>query len=247
MRRQQDEQAALLSFQKAIDILSQLPLQKETVGHGREFLGNSHISRAQLLTKIGRHGEAVEDWKRAAELCRGREQVLCHVDYAMSLVKNGRADEAIASYKKAIDLGPKFAHAHNSLAWLLATCDDPSLRDPRQAIELAQRAIALEPKNAAIWNTLGVAQYRAGQWDAAITTLEESNQLGNGGSPVDWFVLAMAHWQLEHKEDARQWYEKGNVRMKRIPRAAEEMHRFHAEAKQLLASPPKVPQEDAKK
>jgi hypothetical protein len=29
-----------------------------------------------------------------------------------------------------------------------------------------------------------------------------------GGDARDWFVLAMDHWQIDHKKDAREWFNK---------------------------------------
>ena len=48
-------------------------------------------------------------------------------------------------------------------ARLLATCDDPNLRDPKEALTLANKAVSLAPKQAAFWGTLGVTCYRTVQ------------------------------------------------------------------------------------
>ena len=55
--------------------------------------------------------------------------------------------------------------------------------------------------NGAFWNTLGVANYRAGQWKAAVEALEKSLQLQRDNA-WDLFFLAMAHWQLGDREAA---------------------------------------------
>ncbi len=58
-------------------------------------------------------------------------------------------------------------------------------------------------------NTLGVAQYYMGAWDEAIAALSRSGlQLSSGGSPADWFFLAMAHWQKGTRTRPVQWYDK---------------------------------------
>ena len=96
--------------------------------------------------------------------------------------------------------------AQNDVAWLLATCPDPRFRDPDLAVELAGVAIRLVTGDASYWNTLGVARYRAGDWEGAIRALEGSMRLQKGGDSNDWFVLAMAHWQLSDPGQARTWY-----------------------------------------
>ena len=59
----------------------------------------------------------------------------------------------------------------NNLAWILATCPDEQVRDPAEALQLAQRAAALtEHANASILDTLAGAQAAAGQFDHAIST-----------------------------------------------------------------------------
>ena len=79
-----------------------------------------------------------------------------------------------------------------------------------------------------------MAQYRAGEWQAAIEALEKSMELRKGGDAVDWFFLAMAHWQLGHKDEARKWYDKAVEWMDKNQPKNEELLRFRAEAAELL-------------
>ena len=108
------------------------------------------------------------------------------------------------------------------------------LRDPDRAVELAKKAVELEPKEGTYWNTLGVAHYRAGDWKAAIEALTKSMELRNGGDSFDWFFLAMAHWQLGDKPQARSWYDKAVAWMEKNQPKNEELIRFRAEAAALL-------------
>ena len=41
--------------------------------------------------------------------------------------------------------------------------------------------LASRPDNANDWNNLGVAYYRAGDWKNAVTALEKTDQMLNGG------------------------------------------------------------------
>jgi tetratricopeptide (TPR) repeat protein len=125
----------------------------------------------------------------------------------------------------------------NGLAWNLATGDDPLRFDPRvagTAVELAAKAVALSPDRGDIRNTLGVARYRAGEWKGAIADLEKSIELRKGGDSNDWFFLAMAHWQLGYKDEARRWYERGVEWMDKNDPTNETLTRFRAEAAELL-------------
>src|SRR5262249_38530501 len=133
----------------------------------------------------------------------------------VALYSQGKLDEAIAAYRKAIELDPKdaatrskLASALNNLAWALAMHAEPARRDPARAASLAREAVELAPRHGTIFNTLGAALYRAGDWKAAIAALEKSMELRQGGDSNDWFFLAMAHWQLGQKDKAREWYDR---------------------------------------
>ena len=108
------------------------------------------------------------------------------------------------------------------------------IRNPNQTVELAKKAVELAPEDGSFWNTLGVAQYRAGHWNAAIEALEKSMELRKGGDASDWFFLAMAHWQLGHKDEARKWYDKAVEWMDKNQPKNDELRRFRAEAAELL-------------
>jgi serine/threonine protein kinase/tetratricopeptide (TPR) repeat protein len=146
----------------------------------------------------------------------------------------GRWEEAEQAYSKLLELAPQNADAHNNLAWLLATCPDSEIRDPKRAIELAKKATELAPKEGNHWNTLGAAYYYAGDWKAAIAALEKSMELRKGGDAFDWFFLAMARWQLGDKKDARKWYDQAVQWMDKNQHKDEELRRFRAEAETLL-------------
>src|SRR5262249_19107645 len=107
--------------------------------------------------------------------------------------------------------------------------------------ELAKKGIELEPEQGLWWNTLGAAQYRAGNWAGAIAALEKSTQLRKGGDGFDWFYLAMAHWQLSHKDEAREWRDRAvawmdqqQAALQKDQRGWEELNRMNAEAAELL-------------
>jgi WD40 repeat protein len=133
------------------------------------------------------------------------------------------------------------ASTANMQAWRLATDPDEKRRDPARAVVLAQKAVKLDPTHAFYWNTLGVAHYRAGNWKKAIKALTQSMELQRGAlESFDTFFLAMAHWRLGEKDQARRWYrravrwlEKNKDQFLTKP-WQEELARFRAEAAKLL-------------
>jgi tetratricopeptide (TPR) repeat protein len=163
------------------------------------------------------------------------------------LTARGRTDEAADEYRRALtgyqavlDLDPKRVPTLNNLAWLLATCPDARLRDPPRAVELARQATELAPQYGYLWNTRGVAHYRAGDWDAARAALEKSiaryagRPEGNTLESFNTFFLAMAHARLGSLAEARRWYDRAVRWMEQHQPNDLELRRFRAEAERLL-------------
>jgi tetratricopeptide (TPR) repeat protein len=219
---------------------------EEAIGQYREAIRlkpdyeSPHHNLANVLRDRGKLKEAVTEYREAVRLkpsCAG-----AHAGLAIALRSLGKLDEAVAQHHEAVALHreairrtPSDAEAHHDLAWLLATAVDPKWREPAQALELAMKAVQLAPENASYAVALGVAQYRAGHWEAAIEALEKTYKLQVG----QWFnhngfFLAMAHWQLGHKEEARRQYDKSVEWMEKYKPADEKLKRFRAEAAELL-------------
>ena len=77
--------------------------------------------------------------------------------------------EALRHYEAALELKPGSAGAHNDLAWLLATADDPAFRNPAQALEHARRAVELSNwKTPAEIDTLAEALYASHDYQQAV-------------------------------------------------------------------------------
>jgi len=101
----------------------------------------------------------------------------------------------------------------------------------RRAAALEESLATLEP---VLQATIGVAQYRAGDWHAAIDTIQESMQLRDGGNAVDWYYLAMAHWQLDQKELALEWFTKAADWTDAYERNDQRLARLRAEAADMI-------------
>jgi tetratricopeptide (TPR) repeat protein len=192
----------------------------------------AHNNLGSALAKKGRLDQAIAAFRAATRLKKDYPEA--HMNLGIALQNKGRLDEAVAVFREALKLAPNSPLVHNALAWLLATCPDPKLRDPAQAVKLAKRAVKLAPKVGGFWNTLGVAHYRAGQWQAARTALKKSMELSKGGDAGDWFFLAMTTWQLGDKAKARSWYDRAVAWMDKKAPKDPELARFRAETAALL-------------
>jgi tetratricopeptide (TPR) repeat protein len=200
----------------------------------------AHHNLGAVLGDQGKLEEAVAEFHKALELdpkCAPTHQCL-----SVALAMQGKHDEAIAALQRALELDPNQPARRASLvlelnkrAWTLATSPDPKARDPKRAVELAKEAVQIAPKQRGIWNTLGAAQYRAGDWKAALTALEKSMELHQGGDAFDWFFLAMSYWRLGEKEKAREWFDRAVQGTEKLPlNQREELRRFQTEAEELL-------------
>jgi tetratricopeptide (TPR) repeat protein len=169
---------------------------------------------------------------------RTHAQVLRDLGFVQAAT--ARYSLADKSYRQSLALWANDPVAMNNLAWLLATCPDAQLRNPKKAVELVTRALAFapnpsggwNPKN--WWNTLGVAHYQAGNWQKAKEALTTSVKLNSGGGPADWYFLAMTCQQLGAEKDARMWFERAQDWMKAAQTKDEELQRFQEEAAKVL-------------
>ncbi|HMF12630.1 MAG TPA: tetratricopeptide repeat protein, partial [Gemmataceae bacterium] len=87
--------------------------------------------------------KALDDFTQSLSLHSDTSWVWDHRSWVYQDLE--RWEEAIADKKKAFELAPQNSEAMNGLAWLLAICPDPKLRDPARAVELAQQAVELAP------------------------------------------------------------------------------------------------------
>ncbi len=183
-------------------------------------LADTHQRLAQLLRASGQRDAAVAEYREAIRLHEERmvkfaepthgdlEQVAIYFEFAHFLSQVGRVAEAWANFEKASAIQPESSVACNNFAWFLRTSAAPELRDSGRAVVMAEKAVELDPKDRAYWNTLGAARYRAGNWKAAIDALTRSLELLPGESEsFNTFLLAIAHWQLGDKPQALSCYE----------------------------------------
>jgi len=102
---------------------------------------------------------------------------------AMALAGSGQHEQAAAELRKLLQVAPDHPGALNNLAWLLATTDSRELRDPEEAVRLAERAVAKVPGNPRLLETLARAYAAAGRRgdarDAARRALDAARTAGD--------------------------------------------------------------------
>jgi tetratricopeptide (TPR) repeat protein len=133
-------------------------------------------SLASLLAQQQQFADAEAEYN--AVIALEPSEYSAHLGYASLLAAQGRTEDEIAQLNEVIRLKPDVVEALNNLAWLLATCSHPDLRDGNRAVTLAQRACELTHLKKTIYiGTLGAAYAEAGNFDEAIATAQRACDL----------------------------------------------------------------------
>ncbi|MBW1748653.1 MAG: M48 family metalloprotease [Deltaproteobacteria bacterium] len=80
---------------------------------------------------------------------------------------NKNYTETIKAYEQSLQLDPDNPYALNNLAWLYATCEVDTFRDPKKALVLAKKAAELKGAPH-IFDTLAESYYVNGQFEMAV-------------------------------------------------------------------------------
>lgn len=103
--------------------------------------------------------------------------------------------EAEKALRKAVELDPQNAEALNNLSWLYSTAKDPKFRKPKEALELALRAVSLKPHEPHILDTLAEALFINGRVQEAIETEKRAMELSRGSK--DHYLRQLEKFQRE--------------------------------------------------
>ena len=118
-----------------------------------------------------------------------------------ALERSGRHQEAASAFERLLAAEPDFAPALNYLGYMWAERGENLAR----ALELVQRAVALEPGNGAYIDSLGWAHFQLGEFHRAREHLERAADL-LPDDPTIWEHLADVYAALGEVEKARESY-----------------------------------------
>lgn len=131
-------------------------------------------NRALIRTRQSRYELAVVDLDQLLlvnpESARGYNQ------RGFVRTKQGDLEGAIADYEQALALFPRWVEVYNNIAWLLATCPDPRIRNGQKAVTLAQKAVELNP-SADYYATLAAAHAENGAFEQAIAVQQQVREI----------------------------------------------------------------------
>jgi serine/threonine protein kinase/Flp pilus assembly protein TadD len=190
---------------------------KEAEVEFREFLrlrrdnAAAHDELGGFLAEMGQWEKASAEFINASE-CK-QPYPIAWYHKAMLYLRHANHDgyrnicaDMLQRFRKADD--PTSVHL---LAWTCVLAPE-AVADTAQPVQLAEKAVANEPKNLQYLCTLGAALYRAGRFEEAVKRLTAASALQANerqtAMAYTWFFLAMAHHRLGHADEARRWLDK---------------------------------------
>ena len=159
LARQREHADAAEHFRAAVD------LQPEHAGARRDL--------GIVLGRLGDMAAAIEQFRASLAIDPGDAKV--HVNLGAALAAEGNHANAIDHYRRAMNLQPDWPLPAGQLAWLLATSRDESLRDPEEAVRLAEGLLqASGGTDPRLLETQAAAYAAAGEFDRAIELTERA-------------------------------------------------------------------------
>jgi tetratricopeptide (TPR) repeat protein len=150
---------AIVHFQKALKI--------------DPNFAEAHYNLALSCLQAGKVDDAIVHFQKSIEL---QPHLLpAYNSLGDAFRQKGMAPEAMDAYQKAIELQPQFIPPQISLAWMLATWPEPSVRDGGKAIALAEQAGQISKnEDPQILRTLAAAYSEAGRFPEASSTAKRA-------------------------------------------------------------------------
>ena len=133
----------------------------------------AHVNLGELLVRNGRVDEARAQWQQALKI--NPDDAFAYYDLGVADSQAGKVEAAVTNYQKALEFQPDLIKACNKLAWVLATCPIPRLRDAVESVEFAQRANQLtRGADPEVLGTLAAAEAYAGKFPEAVAIIQRA-------------------------------------------------------------------------
>jgi tetratricopeptide (TPR) repeat protein len=158
------------------------------------------LTLVSYLNNVGRHEEALSILERPS-LNTAEQPADVRFERGRAFERLGRLAEAENELWAALQAVPDNPMILNHLGYMWVD----SGRRVDQGAEMLARAFAADPDNGNIQDSVGWAQFRQGQYEAAVETLEGAvNKLPGNATIVDH--LGDAYWQVGRRREAEwQW------------------------------------------
>jgi tetratricopeptide (TPR) repeat protein len=208
---------AMVQFEKALEVW---PEDEDTLNN----LGNALLQKGELEKAIGHYERTLRSQPgHALALCNlGYAQLLkgnpkaateylqkavaiqpdfpqAHYHLATALMQIGRPTDAVIHYRETLRLQPDNVEILATMAWLLATCPEDSVRNGDQAMKFGRQAAQLTGgQDVMVLRALSAAYAEAGRFADAKSAAQQALELvmnHNDGNLTEILRLEMALYQ----------------------------------------------------
>jgi tetratricopeptide (TPR) repeat protein len=186
--RRQDYDLAIAEFSEVIQL--------------KPKYAGAYNNRGVSYAHTGDGDKSVADFNEAIRL--NPEYVEAYYNRGIAHNLKGDWDRAIADYTEAIRLNPEYVEACINLAWLLAVCPNPDLRNGKQAVAYATKACERsEWRTPSYLGTLAAACAEKGDFDNAVKwqTKYLDSTLSNDASKKARQQLSLYEQKKPYHED----------------------------------------------
>jgi tetratricopeptide (TPR) repeat protein len=172
-----DPAAAEKAFQKAIDLN---PLWQP-----------AHNALTALYLRQGQKDKAIQ--RLQAAIAADDRNIGAYLTLAQLHMEGQEFDRAMDVYRQVLDQYPNLWPALNNLAFLQSE-NSRDNEDLEMAREIAQKALAQQPQNPVVLDTLGWINYRLGNNGEALALLEQAvEKLSRDEAVVNYHLAAALH------------------------------------------------------
>ncbi len=229
----QQHESALSMMSALIQLDLKLMESHSKQGQATNRLISNLARRHTLLLNLNRPQEALAD---AVEIQRRRPNSSRGFYLSASLLwELGQHDRALKDYEKAYVLEPNRPKNQLGYGYALFNHPLPAACNLELAAKLVRQAIALSPDWVSACRTNGMLEYRLGNWQAAIDSLQKAIELETGASHgTEFFFMSMAYTQQGNQEEAALWYRRGVEWMGKMEPENSDIRRWRTEAEELL-------------
>jgi tetratricopeptide (TPR) repeat protein/mono/diheme cytochrome c family protein len=141
----------------------------------------AHHDFAVLLQVQGQLDAALGHYREAVRIRSDYPDA--HYGIALVLKRQGSMPEAIRQYREALRLRPDWPAVLLDLGWMLATAPEAGLRQPEEALRLAERGAELtRPQTSAALDVLAATLASAGRFDQAVETAQRALALATAAA-----------------------------------------------------------------
>jgi len=150
---------------------------------------------------------AIELWE--TRLKANDNDTAAHNSLGVVLIQSGDPRGAITQWQQTLALKPQDGNAQNNIAWALATYPDPTIRNGRRAVQLAESATKLPGgEDPIVLRTLAAAYAEQGDFSRAIEVAQhaaESARAGQNPSLAETIETEVAEYRngAAHREMPR--------------------------------------------